>query len=608
MAKRTNNFIGDFGYLCLLALCLIAGAYLLKDSILRFDCTEDKLFTLSSTTTEMLQSLEKPVEIRFYYSEDMAQMPIPVKNYAKRIEDMLKEYQALSKGKIRLEKINPKPDTDAEESAMLDGITGQNGATLGIDGYLYLGASFRCEERTAPIPIFTLERESLLEYDLTNTLLSITNPTRHTVGIVSDLPLLGGAMVVGNENRILPKWHFINELGKNYDLLPLPLDVAAIPDKVDILMIVHPKGISEKTLYAIDQFLMKHGKILAFIDPLCVAELQLKTSKEKQYVMPDAASSLGRLLAAWGVSFTESEVVIDNKNATTIQIAPNEPPQTFPFVLNLNSDFLQADDSTTTDLSALLLFSSGAFKTTPIEGLAALPLIFSSKETQLIEPYITQRNSEDILRDFVSDNEEKVFALRLSGTFHTAFPEKNGMDSSTDNAKVILVGDADMLYDPFCVRKTEVNGQTVWQPATHNIAFAQNALDSLVGENRMAKIRARGFNSRPFTRFQSLAREAEKQYNDELDKLTAELEGVKKELYEIQKKNPAEEKQLISKEQREAVARYRKKEAETNRNIKALRKKMRKEITSAENRITLLNIAIMPLLTIFACVIRMMKK
>lgn len=593
---RLPAWMSAAGTLAILGIILLLAAYLMRDVNLRLDSTKENLFTLSPATRESIAQMDKNVTIRFYYTRDAARLPINVRQFARRVEEMLSEYATLSNGRIRLQKVNPRPDTDDEDAALLDGIEPQNGTQLGIDGNVYLGASFRCEGRLVPVPLFLPEREAMLEYDITGALLSVLRPARRSLGLITTLPLFGGPVEIKGKTVMRPPWHILGELKKAYEITQLPTNADAIPDEIELLLLIHPKNLNDKTAEAIDRFVQRGGKLLAFLDPLCVAELQSQP-RDGKYILPDAASSLAPLLKAWGVTFTESQVVIDTDASATVRLSPNTPPKTFPFILNLSSDNLLKSDPALAGLSALLFFNSGAFSNSAANGLTLTPLLHSSVHSQFIEPYMTQRNPDDILRDFKSDDAAKILAIRLEGRFPTAFPreKEKGLSSETT---VVLVGDADLLYDPFCGRYIERNGQRTWQPTSHNITFALNMLENLAGERQLSQIRARAILSRPFRKMQELDKEAERNYNAELEKLTAELLKVRQEIREIQQKIPADQQHLISREQREAVARYRQQQAQTNRNIKALRKKMRREITSLENRITLLNIALMPILVI----------
>ena len=604
MARQRNipSALLSTGALALLALILLLTAILMQDTVVRFDVTKEKLFTLSDTTRSTLDHLDKTVTIRFYYSRDMAQLPVETRRFAKRVEEMLTEYATRSKGHIRLERINPKPDTDDEDAALVDGLEPQNGSNQGIEGNVYLGASLRCEGRHVPIPVFLPERETMLEYDITSALLSVLREKRRALGVISPLPLFGGP--VEGRSAIRPAWRIVGELQKTYDVRQLPLDAEAIPNEVELLLVVHPRNIPQGTLAAIDRFIRRGGKMLAFLDPLCATDLR-NSKRNSRYFLPDSASSMSPLLTAWGITFSSDRIVVDEANAATITTSPNSPPHTIPYILNLSSHTLLESDPALVGLSSLYLIESGAFSGTAASGLKLTPLARSSASARFIEPYMTQRNPADILRGAKSEASVKILAIRLDGIFPPAF-SKEGQNDSSDSQKsqasgsVVLVGDADMLYDPFCGVQTERNGHSVWQPTNHNIAFTLNLLESLAGDSQLSLIRARSVNTRPFLRIQKIAKEAEKTYLAECEKLNAELQKAKREIYELQQKAPADKKHIVSQEQREAVERYRQKEAETNRNILALRKNMRREITRIENRIILLNIALMPCLVVLA--------
>ena len=622
--KTLQKYLSSAVAVIAVAAILIILGVIFKNTNLRLDCTEDKLYTLSNATKTTLKKLDKKLTIRFYYSKDVAQMPVILKNYAKRVDDMLTEYEICANGNIRIEKLNPKPDTDAEDSANLDGVTGQGSDALGLEENIYLGIAIRSGDQLVALPFLSPEREALLEYDITRAIITVTHPVKHKLGILSSMRVFGGIdnpnMMMQGQGGMKPAWLLITELKKEYDVAEVPMTAEEIPADIDLLIAIHPKEPSQKLLYAIDQFVLRGGRLIAFLDPMCVADIQNQPQQQMAYMPPNATSTLGELLTAWGVDFNADNVVIDRTCATQIQTRRNGPPETMPNVLSLDEKCVSNDDPATAQLTSLLMLNTGSFTGTPAEGLTKTVLITSSDDSATLEKFMTQRSGEDMLKDFKSDEKKQELAIRLTGTFKTAFPnglpeeKKDEKDDKADEKKeeakpeglkesakpgaVILLADADMIYDPFCVRQNSIFGQTFYQPLNNNLALVQNLVEALSGDALLFEIRSRGVRQHPFTRVRDMEKAASDKYKDEIKKFEQDVQSFQRELYTMQKQRSNGDKELLSKQQKEAVAKLKKKEAEARKNLKAVRKDMRKEIESLENNVMLVNIGLMPLLVV----------
>ena len=616
--KTLQTCLSSTAGILIVAAILLTIGIIFKNTNIRMDCTQDKLYTLSNATKGTLKNLKTKLTIRFYYSKDVPQMPVGFKNYAKRIDDMLREYEIYSNGNIRIERLNPKPDTDAEDSANLDGIAGQGSGALGLDENIYLGMAIRSGDNLVSLPFLSPEREAQLEYDVTRAILSVTHPKKRKVGIISSIRVFGGidnpAMMMQGQGGMKPAWLIITELKKEYDVTEIPMTAEEIPSDIDMVLAIHPKEASEQLQFALDQFILRGGRLIAFLDPMSVADLQSQPQQQMQYMPPNAASTLDKLLPAWGIEFNLDKVVIDRTCATPIQTRANSQPENMPNVLSLEEKHIGNNDPSMAQLTSIMLLNTGAFSGTPAEGLTKTVLLSSSDDSAMLEKYMTQRSGEDILRDFQSDEKPKELAIRITGTFKTAFPEgKPGSKDDKDNkdakpadflkesskpGAVVLVGDVDMLYDPFCVRQGNIFGQTFYQPLNNNLDMAQNLAEAMSGDAVLFEIRSRGVRPHPFTKVKELERQASDKYKDEIKKFEKDVQSFQRELYSMQQNRSSKDKELLSREQKEAVAKLKKKEAEARKNLKNVRKDMRKDIESLENNVMLLNIGLMPLLVV----------
>ena len=610
------------------AVLLIIVYSIFQNSSWRLDCTQDKVHTFSDATLKVLGDLKQNVSVKFYYSKDVAEMPVVLKNYAARVEDMLREYEIHGKGHIRITKLNPKPDTDAEDSANLDGIAGQSGDALGIEDNIYLGVAISCADHTETLPFLSPEKENLLEYELTRAIIAVTNPVKHKLGVMSAMKVFGGidnpAMMMQGQGGMKPAWLIITELKKMYDTVEVPLTAEEIPADIDMLLLIHPRDISDETQFALDQFVLRGGRLLALVDPLCLADMQNQPREQMQYMPPNASSNLDKLFKAWGVQFNADEVVLDRTCATVLRQSQHGPAEQMPNVLSLTEANVASGDPATTQISSIIMLNAGSFSGPPADGLAETVLLKSSKDSQCVEKYMTQRQSADMLRDFRSDESEKKLAIRLTGTFKTAFPDgkpakadankdekkdapkpapQNFLKESVKPGAVVLVADADLLYDPFCVRQNNIFGQTFYQPINHNLALTQNLVESMSGDVALFQIRSRGVRPRPFTRVRDMEVAASERYRSEIQKFEGEVANFQRELREMQRNRKPGDKELLSRAQKDAVARIQKKQAEARRNLKEVRKQQRRDVEALENRVMIANIAVMPLLVVIGGIV-----
>ncbi|MBQ6471319.1 MAG: Gldg family protein [Victivallales bacterium] len=622
------------------AAILILLCSLFQNTNWRLDCTEGKIHTFSDATIQTLKNLKKNVNIKFYYSKDVAEMPVVLKNYAARIEDILREYEIHGDGHIRVSRLNPKPDTDAEDSANLDGISGQPGDALGLEENIYLGIAVTCADHTEALPFLSPERENLLEYDLTRAIIAVSNPVKHKLGVMSAMQVFGGiddpAAMMQGQGGMKPAWLIINELKKTYDVSQVDLEVAEIPADIDMLLVIHPRGISEKTQFAIDQFVLRGGRLIAFVDPMSLADMQSQPRQQMQYMPPTASSNLDKLFEAWGVTFSPDEVVLDRERATVVRANARSAPEPVPNVLSLLKDDITQGDPATAQIATLMMLNAGSFGGKAPEGLTRTVLLKSTTESQTMDKYMTQRNPSDLMRDLAPDGTSKELIIRLTGTFQTAFPngapkekeegkdeakkeeakaeeakaeEKPALTKSEKPGAVVLVADSDMLYDPFCVRQGNIFGQSFYQPINNNLALVQNLVEALSGDVVLFEIRSRGVTPRPFTRVREMENAAAEKYRSEIQKFEGEVEKFQQEIRDLQRNRKQGDAELLSREQKDAVARIQKKQAEARRNLKEVRKQQRKDIEALENRMMLVNIALMPaLVVLFGIALALFKR
>lgn len=572
----------------------------------RVDLTQEKAYTLSKGTREILAKVDTPIQIRLYVSQGDNAMPVLLKTYAKRVEDLLGEYQQATKGLIEVKKLNPEPDSDAEDSAKLDGIDGQ---MLPNGEKIYLGLCVSMLDQKQTIPFLAPTRERLLEYEVSRAISRVMTSERPVIGLMSPLPVTGEMnpmlMQMGQGGK--PPWVLYNELKGDFTVRALPLTTEEIPSDIKVLIVIHPKGISDQAQYAIDQFILRGGKVVAFLDPSSPLE------NRDPMMMGDTASTLSKLLPAWGMTFDTNKVVAD-----LVYLGETRQGRE-PAVLVLTEKALNHEDVVTADADNAVILFSGAFTGAPVEGLKETVLIKSSKDSELIDAMSARMGGENIIKGFKPSGVEYPLAIRLTGKFKTAFPNGKPMPAASDAKKkpdtakdtslkkstaetsVILFGDSDMIQDPVAVQQLETPfGQRLIIPANGNLSIAQAAIENLAGDNNLISIRSRASRERPFTVVREMQSKAEENYRTKIAQLEASLAETERRLSTLQQSKEGNQQFILSPEQQQELVNFRKKEAEVRKELKSVRRDLRADIDALETRVKWINIAIMPALVAIA--------
>jgi ABC-type uncharacterized transport system involved in gliding motility auxiliary subunit len=576
----------------------------------RIDLTAEKAYTLSAGTRAILARLDTPVQIRFYVSQRAAEMPVLLKTYAQRVDDLLGEYKQASHGLVEIEKLDPEPDSDAEDSARLDGVQGQ---MLPGGERIYLGLSVTMLDQKQAVPFLAPDRERLLEYDISRAIARVAETHKPTVGVMSPLPIMGTPMMPMAQEQGEEPWAFITELQRDFNVKQVEMTVDKIPDDIQVLVLIHPRAISDPTQFAIDQFILRGGRLLAFLDPKDMLDRMAQGMGS-----PASTSNLDKLLKAWGLTFDTSKVVADmNYVATTRQGRA-------PAILVLTEKAMNKEDIVTSDSDNIVLAMAGEFSGTPAQGVKETVLMKSSPNSELVDGMMAQFGGESIATNFTPSGKEYPLALRLSGKFKTAFPqgkpksatktpdedenqpneqkkkEEEGkspraLKEATKETTVVLVGDADMIQDPIAIREVQNPFGPRWMmPANGNLAFAQGVVEQLSGDSDLIAVRSRASRERPFTVVKKIQADAEANYRSKIKELETSLSETQRKVNELQKGKESGQKFILSPEQQNELANFQKKEVEVKAELKKVRKQVRAEIDSLETRIKWLNIAAMP--------------
>ena len=619
--KYKTFFFSTFGVVAAFAIAIVVN-FIFSTVNGRIDLTADKVYTVSDGTKKILGKIDTPITIRYYYTQNEANAPVFLKNYAQRVEDLLREYKQMAPKFIKLEKLDPQPDTDAEDSANLDGIDGQ---MLQTGDKFYLGVSFSSLDQKEAIPFLTPDRERLLEYDLSRAISRVMVAEKPVVGIMSALPVMGSnptpQMMRMGQFQGAPQWVAISELKSDFEVKEIQLTAEEIPDDVDVLVVIHPRGITQGMEYAIDQFVLGGGKLIAMVDPLSIIDRQNNGGGNPMMGGgPQTSSSLDKLFGSWGVTFEKSKVVAD-LNFLSRMMRGSQPEDNLT-VLSINSSGVNTNDIATSQLGSLLMPFAGSFSGDPADGLTKTVLLNSTDDSQLVEGFLAQMGGQAITKDFKPDGDKKSLAIRLSGKFKTAFPDgKPGSSDEPDPADgekkeekkedsdhlaeaaednhVVLVADADMLFDQFCVQVQNLFGARIVTPRNANINLLQNLVEQMAGDANLINARSRAIRTRSFTLVAKMRTEAEAKYRDQIKELEGGLQETQRRLNELQRaKEDKSQRFIMSPEQKTELEKFRKQQVDTNKKLKELRKDLRREIDSLQNRLKWANILGMPAVVI----------
>ncbi len=627
-SHKSGNFLMTAGGVILVFILFVALNVIAGGLRLRTDLTENNLNTLSPGTRAILKKLDTPVTIRFYLSQSENALPVDLRPFTTRVADLLDEFRSASGGKIEVQRLDPKPDTDAEDSASLDGIEPR----MNESGQpVYMGLAFTCVDQRVAIPFLNPARERQLEYDIARSISQVTSTKKAVLGVMTTLPMLGtpmdmNMMMMGQRGR--PPWIVIEELQRLFEVRDLGMDVKEIPNDVQVLLVAHPAGISESAQFAIDQFILRGGKLVAFLDPFSFTQ---SAQNRMPQMAPPQGSSLPKLLEACGLTFDETMVVADATYRTLIDRGSGR--EDMLAVLSLNANAVNSEDVVTGEIESLLLPMPGAFQGAPSAGLRKDVLLSSSKEAQLVETFRAQAGGNDLIEGFRPSGDSYALALRLTGKFKTAFPdgppaaakseaegsasegteqqkdEKPKEDSaeqkkpdslkeSTSETSILLFADSDLLYDEFSVRVGNLLGQEIRMQLNENLTLVVNAIEQMAGDENLISIRSRGDASRPFTVIRNLENAAEEKFRARVAEFTAELSEVRSKLSEIESSRKPGQNIILSPEMQADLLGLRKKEAELDKTVRELRRQLRRDVETLQTSIKWLNILGMPALVV----------
>lgn len=598
----------------LLLAGLLAVNYLASSLPYRVDATADNIYTLSPGTRGVLEKLEEPVSLTFYFSASAGGLRVSDKNYAARVQEMLRQYVRAARGRIELTVVDPKPDTPAEEAAAAAGLTPQ---PLPTGDSIYFGLVATHADKREVIAFFNPQREQFLEYDLTRAIHSVQLFDRRKVGLLTSLPLRAQPDYAAMQMGRMPQSQLIlGEWEKNFEIVTIEPTATVLPADLDALAVIHPQKVDEELQFAIDQFLLSGRPVLLALDP----SSRTMAARSQQMMMMAGGAAMGEgsssdlptLLAGWGLQYNATNVVGDLANATQVSTGGGRVSR-FPHWISLTRENLNALSLPTSQLESLLFVEAGALALKEgTSGLTFTPLVQTSTESGTLPAFSVQFGMGDDLGRQLTSSGQKTLAALVQGKIKSAFPNgrptppaKEGepaakpaeakdqpaaLKESSGTSTLLVVGDTDWLMDDYSVRRMSFLGVDAYEPLNDNLAFASNALEFLAGSEDLISIRGKGASLRPFTVVRHMEAVAQRKYQEQLAALESRLNEVQTKLTELQGKKTEGNRLVATPEITKAIAEFQVQEARMRAERRQIRAAFRADIELLEHTLLILNL------------------
>lgn len=598
------------GLSCVLAVVSFMAVNIFANTTFRgieVDLTHENLFTLSDGTREILKKIDEPLTVRMFVSKRLVELNPAHATYADRVRQLMERYVDLSDGKIRLELYSPEPFTDEEDLAVAFGLQGIPLDNAGDLGYYGLVATNSVDDLER-IAYLSPERETFLEYDLSKMIFKLARGKKPLVGVIAGLPISGGPRVQGGQ-----AWAFVDQVREFFDVTTLAVSDTTIPAGVDELLIVHPKGINDQLMYAIDQFVLKGGKALVYVDPN--SEIDVAMVRGQGNV---GRSEFDKMLNAWGVQLEDGKVLGDLEHARRVNVNVRGQTAVTDYVtwLSILPRYFKSDDAITADLQRITFASPGILKSIKDKGTTLVPLIESSPQSMEIDVSKIRVNPDvvSLFREFKPSGENKILAARVIGKPSSAFPDgpparpeaaaalptdpkpEDHIAKAANDVGIVVVADVDMLNEQFWMQSRQLFGQTFSVPFANNADFAVNALENLSGGTALMSLRARTEAVRTFTYVDDVRKVAERQFRDKEQELAKQIDTIKTELANLLNREQSGGEMLIGPADKAKAEEYRREMVRLRKELRNVQYELRKDIDDLDALLKFINIAAIPLL------------
>lgn len=590
-------------------LVLLLGTLLLKAlPAWRLDLTEESLYSLSDGSQRIVESIEQPVEMELFFSEQAAENFPQLLDYGQRVSDLLAEYAALNTASLSLKNTDPEPFSEDEDRATAAGLTGAP-VTMGGDTF-YLGLVLSREDgEQQVIEFFNPERERYLEYDISQLLYRISQPAQPVVGVMTATQALGGYDF--RSRGMTPAWMALEQLKGFAEVVAVNVEQASIQQQLDVLLVIQPQQLSDEDLYAIDQYVLKGGKAMVFVDPH--AEIVAQGQG-----MPNP-SDLEQLFKAWGVAYNSGEIAADRSWGLRVPTATNQMPIPHVGIVGLQPEGFDQDSLITSELEVINISSAGSLSAAEGATTEFVPLLQTSATSKIFESseYALTRDHGNLLVDFADLGKPLTIAARIRGDIHSAFEAAPELEADEAEAKdepaeenaaaehkaksdapinVLVVADVDLLSDRLWVQVSNFMGQPMAMPWASNGDFIANAVEQMSGSEDLIGLRSRGQYARRFSVVNDLRVAAAEQFKQQEQRLTDRLAELEQEIASLNPQASAQNELVLTPEQQKAIDAFEDERLEVRKQLRQVQHQLNSSIDALESRLKFINIFLVPVI------------
>lgn len=623
MAVRKTTSITLIGLFVLAVLFLVVNmaSNTLFTSV-RADLTSNKLYTLTEGTRNIAANIEELITLYLFYSDKASEGVPQLRTYATRVKELLQEYEQLSKGNIVLNIVDPVPYSEEEDQAAAFGLQGVPVGNTGENIYFGLAASNAVGD-TEIIGFFQPQREQFLEYDISKLIYTLSNSKKPVIGVHTLLPMFGGFDI--ETTQMTTEWAVISQLRQLFVLKQLDVAAKEIGEEIDILMVVHPKNLRESALYAIDQFVMRGGKALFFVDPHSEIDIPVRQQNSPLEVEGGRSSNVKQLFDAWGIDYNPSSVVLDRKYALTVGGGANQGQSRHYALLGIDRDDLDTEDVISSELELISVGVAGHIKAKEKADTQITPLVTSSDDAALVDAvrFRFLPDLSQLSNNFNPTGERYTFMGRVQGKLNSAFPngrpktpedgEQQGaqathLTGTQGDVNLIVVADTDILSDRMWVQVQEFFGQKIFNTWANNGDLVINAVDNLTGSSDLISIRGRGTSSRPFVRVNELRLAADQKFRATEESLQAKLAETEQKLVELQKQRDDTNALMLSPEQESEIQKFQQEKLSVRKQLRQVRHNLNLDIERLGTKLKFINIGLVPIIiSILALVLSIVR-
>ncbi|MCO7226761.1 Gldg family protein [Pleionea sp. CnH1-48] len=577
----------------------------------RLDLTENGLYSVSEGTENILVSIDEPINLYFFFSEKATSDEPGIRSYATRVRELLEEYQSLSYDKIRLHVIDPEPFSEDEDRATEFGLQAVAKNTQGDDIYFGLAGTNSVDDKQV-MPFFHPDKEAFLEYDISKLIYQLNQAKKPKIGLIDGVSANGGMDMLSRQPK--PRWVILEQMSQLFDIQALDKDIDAISEDINTLLLIQPKGLTEKAMYAIDQFVLRGGRLIVFNDPSASVD-RAPASQQNPFPRILPGQDLNKLFNAWGFNLDINKVVLDNDAGMFLNT--DGRAQKFLSILSMGEARMDKSSLLISGLESINFDGVGAIEPLDQESISISPVITSSQNSMTVDSErLSFLPDPSVLnKDFVADDKQYIIAAHIKGQFKSAFEnsvseeqKESHLSTSTGEANIFVVADVDVLSDRLWVQVQNVFGQQFASAFADNGDFFFNLVDVMSGSSDLIGLRGRGRYSRPFELVNNLRLQAEAQFLSKEEELKQRLEETETQLAELQASVDEQGAMVLSPEQEKAIAEFQQQKLQIRKELRLVQHQLARDIEALGNQLAFINAFFVPIVLVVLALVSMLLR